>query len=402
MRRLRRTRLGAAIVIAGACLSPSTHAIDEAEQRERIAHEAGMFETQLRNGAQLYGDAELDAYLNEITDRLFPDQKGRLRVRALKDPEFNAFALASGAIFFNTGALLRLQDEAQLASVLGHEGTHVTADHIYRSTRAAKDTSVVSLMGEVVAGAFGWPGGLASLAGFSSVAGFSRDHEREADLGGLERVVKGGYEPRAGAESFARLDRELTARRVNLGPYFFASHPRVKERVKTLGELVAPDAAPGERNVERYRAVTRRARMSALEQLQRAGDGAALVFLLGDEQLVDTLPPESRYYLAEGYRLRAQPRRNPPKDAPRGAEAAIARQRDLARAREEYLRTTREAPQFAPTWQALANQYLLAGDKAAALRNLERYVELEPDPARSGYARQSIESLRSQLGQEDP
>jgi beta-barrel assembly-enhancing protease len=141
-----------ALLSAAAWASPSAQALDEVEQRERIAHQASMFEARLRNGAQQFADPELDAYLNEILDRLFPDHAERLHVHALRDPEFNAFALASGAIYFNTGALLRLQDEAQLASVLGHEGTHVLADHIYRRVVGAKGTAAaVTIAGEVVA-----------------------------------------------------------------------------------------------------------------------------------------------------------------------------------------------------------------------------------------------------------
>jgi predicted Zn-dependent protease len=372
-------------------------AIEEAEQRERIEFETKKFEAQIEHSEILFDDPELNAYLQEVTDRMFPEMKGKLRVRTFRDPEFNAFAVATGGIYFNTGTLLRLDDEAQLASVLGHEGTHVTGDHMYRHVKTAKSTSVITLLAGITAAGFGVPPDLVSIIAYSSMAGFSRSFERESDRGGFDRMVAVGYDARAGAEAFARLERELTARHVGQGPYFFASHPAVKERVETLTEFGGESPPPGERYVDRYREVTLRARMNALEQIHRAGNGKVLVFLLEDEKLLGTLPPHARFYLADGLRLRAEKAKKDSKDRRSPAEIEAQRAADAARALEEYERTIVESPEFGPTWQALAMHHYRAGDKARALELFRRYVERVPDPKQSGYARQYIEALDKEL-----
>ena len=127
----------AAVALLALCAG-TAHAIEEQEQRARIEFETTKFEHQIEYSELLFKDPALDDYLQEVTDRMFPDMKGKLHVRTITDPNFNAFAVSTGGIYFNTGTLLRLDDEAQLASVLGHEGTHVTADHMYRSVKTAK------------------------------------------------------------------------------------------------------------------------------------------------------------------------------------------------------------------------------------------------------------------------
>lgn len=375
----------------------AAHAIDEQEQRDRIEYETKKGEYQIEHSELLFKDPELNAYLQEVTDRLFPDMKGKLHVRALRDPNFNAFAVATGGVYFNTGTLLRLDDESQLASVLGHEGTHVTGDHMYRSVHASKSASVITLLAELTAAGFGVPPELVGLVGYSSMMGFSRAYEREADRGGFDRMSQAGYDLRGGALAFERLDRELDARFVSQGPYFFASHPAVKERVANLIEFGGGAPPEGEKYIDRYQAVTLRARMDALRQIHRGGDGRTLVFLLEDEKLLNSLPPEGRYYLAEGFRLRSEKARRPGKDKRTREEIEAQRDSDAARANDEYRLTLEQAPEFAPTYEAMAMQYFRIGDKGRALDLFKRYVELNPDPKQTGYARQYIEMLSKEL-----
>lgn len=373
------------------------NAITEAEQRARIEYETSMGERQIESNELLFKDPELNAYLQEVTDRLFPEMNGKLHVRAIRDPNFNAFAVATGGVYFNTGTLLRLDDESQLASVLGHEGTHVTADHIYRSVLAAKKTAVVNIIASVTAAGFGVPPGLVGLVSYSTMQGFSREHERESDRGGFDRMSKSGYDLRGGALAFGRLDRELDARFVSKGPYFFASHPEVKERVANLTEFGGASPVEGEKDTDRYLAVTLRARTDALRQIHRGGDGRTLVFLLEDEKLLKSLPPEGRFYLAEGFRLRAEKARRPGKDKRSKEEIEAQRASDAARAVEEYKLALEQAPDFAPTYEALAMHHYRNGDKARALELFQRYLELNPDPKQNGYARQYVEMLSKEL-----
>lgn len=363
----------AALLLGGllAAVPPVYASLTEAEQRARIALEVSDSEERLQNSGLLVNDPALNAYLQEITDRLFPDHKSELHVRAFLDSEFNAFTMPSGSIYFNTGALLRIRDEAELASVLGHEGTHYTADHAYRERVHNKHAATAALIGNLALPI------LSSVIGVSSMAGYSRDNEREADQGGFDRMSRCGYDPKAGSELFGLLDRELTVRAMTHGGYFWADHPAVKERITNLSVMATAHPAGTERNQDRYLAVTEHARLQALSTIHRRLDGKLLVFLLGDEKLVDSLPPRAHFYLAEGYRLR-------------GSAG------DGERALAEYASAINLAPEDPEAYQALGLRYMHDNKKSDALAMLRKYVELEHDPARSAYAQQYIQTLQGE------
>jgi len=356
--------------------SPAAEA--EQETRRRLDFTTAQMEREIENSGLLYAEPALDAYLQSVLDRLFPDKAGQLQVRVLRETDFNAFALANGHIYFNTGTLLRLDDEAGLASILGHEGTHVTEDHVFRFLQTVKRGSVVTNAVDIV----GWSVGLpvvGALLGVSTMMGFSREHERDADRGGFRRMLDAGYDPRAGGETFARLARELRARKIRQAPFFFASHPAVMDRVASFEKLSREAAVQGDRHRGEYAARTLAVRLDVLASIHQAGDTKLLLFLLDQERMVDSLPPESRYYLAEALRIR-------------NADG------DAARALGEYERALGEAPDFAPTHFALGALYLRAGQRAGARARFERYLALAPDGNQAAYARQYL----NQLARESP
>src|SRR5687768_11889412 len=134
-------RMRAFAVLATAALvsaAAPSYALKEEEQRARIEYQANEATHVIQELGILYGDAQLDGYLQGIVDKLYPEQAGKLQIRAFKSSPFNAFAMPNGRLYIHTGTLLRLRNEAELASVLGHEGAHFTGDHIYRSVSSAK------------------------------------------------------------------------------------------------------------------------------------------------------------------------------------------------------------------------------------------------------------------------
>lgn len=360
-----------------ACNRPAS-AIDEAEQRERIEFQVRTVEHELEIGGHLYGDAAIDAYLQSVLDRLFPENQGRYRIRAYRDSEFNAFAVATGNLYVNIGALLRVRDEAELAAVLGHEGGHVLKDHTYRQVRSSKAMGVVGtiLSAGLIAG-IGIDPGIGAIASYSSMAGFSRDYERESDRVGFERSIAAGYDPRAGARIFDRMAREMETRKIDHGPYFFASHPRLKERVESFNAL-ARDAPEGVTRRDEYVAATEAARRAALDMLVAGKNGLELVFVLTQDDLASELPPTGVFALGEGYRLRNLP----------GDE-------DLAAA--QYRKSIEQFPDFAPAWGALGRLDARHGDKAAAITHLERFLALAPDAQEAPFARQTLDRLRNEV-----
>ena len=203
-------------------------AFKPANDERRLWDQAKEEERKLRDKATLYQDPLLEDYLNQVAGRLAPPEvKGqeaiRLRVHAIKDPTLNAFTFPTGSIYVHTGLLARLENEAQLAVVLGHEETHATHRHALEFQRSARNKAigfslaslaasiviaeqagkkaergnwggayVLSQVGNIIAGL-----GL-QLAYMAAVNGFGRELEREADEVGLERTVAAGYDPRQG------------------------------------------------------------------------------------------------------------------------------------------------------------------------------------------------------------
>lgn len=117
-------------------------------------------------------------------------------VVVFRDPAINAFALPGGKIGVYTGILSVANTADKLAAVIGHEIAHVTSRHgnerVSQSTIAQGGLSVIQGMGyESAAGALG------AGATYGVILPFSRKHESEADLLGLEIMSKAGFNPQA-------------------------------------------------------------------------------------------------------------------------------------------------------------------------------------------------------------
>jgi predicted Zn-dependent protease len=117
-------------------------------------------------------------------------------VRAYRDADFNAFAVATGNLCVNTGALLRMRNEAELDSVLGHEDGHVLGYHMYHGAVNAKTLGALgTVLSAGITLAIGFDPAFGAPAAYSSMAGFSRDYQREADRFGFDRSARVGYGP---------------------------------------------------------------------------------------------------------------------------------------------------------------------------------------------------------------
>jgi len=78
-------------------------------------------------------DPDLQAYIDAAGNRVLGDrpvpEKVTYRFLVLRDPMVNAFALPNGSVYITTGLLALLENEAQLAGVLGHEAAHIYERH---------------------------------------------------------------------------------------------------------------------------------------------------------------------------------------------------------------------------------------------------------------------------------
>jgi beta-barrel assembly-enhancing protease len=353
------------------------HAITEQDQRARILFQTREQESQLETRGLLYGDAALDAYLQSVMDRLYPEKRGQYHMRAFRDTEFNAFAVATGNVYVNIGALLRLRNEAELAAVLGHEGGHLAGDHMYRGITASK--SAARMSSALTLGLTTTLPGLGMLVSYSTMAGFSRDFEREADHTGFERLTAAGYEPKAAAPVFERMAREVADRKIKQPPYVFADHPKLLDRARNFAAFAA-GSPTGELRRDEFIAATQAARVAALEQLHERNDGAELIAVLGEDGRTAEFGPSGEFLLGEGYRFRA-------------ADG------DERLALEHYTRSIEQYPDFGPAYGARGRLHARRGERDLALSDLERFVTLAPAARETPFALQTIDRLKKESTQ---
>lgn len=238
-----------------------------ADERE-IWFEAQAEEEQLLEEAWIYDDPLLVEYLEDVVAGLNPPTMAanpeiRYRVVVLEDPTLNAFAYPHGSIYIHTGLLAQMENEAQLATVLGHEMSHVENRHMVRYRRSIHNKevtlAVVSVAAAVIlaneqadawhrgdygdAHRIGILGELLvhlglNLAFVASVNGYGRDLELEADEGAFAKLQARGYDLREAPKIYEGL-RDNHGQRGDLEVFFFGSHPRLGKRVTHATKWVA-------------------------------------------------------------------------------------------------------------------------------------------------------------------
>lgn len=207
---------------------------------------------QLRHDFGVYQDKDVTTYVS-LVGSLLAQASSRPRLDwqfiILDTDGVNAFASPGGIVHITRGALGLIRNEAELAGVLGHEITHVTAKH---TVRAIQKNRVVSLTAEEVGGSGGLTQSvLSKLAGaaYKNIISnaFDRDDEVEADSVGITLASKSGYAPGALADVLKRLeDRNKTQEQPN---GMFASHPLIKDRIATISGVVKDSKLAGSATV---------------------------------------------------------------------------------------------------------------------------------------------------------
>src|SRR5262249_54878822 len=135
-------------------------------------------------------------YLKAVPDS--DPSKLNFRFFVIINKEPNAFALPNGIFVIHSGMFNVVENEAQLAAVIGHEIAHATQEHTWRKLNYQKNTRMALTIASAVASAYG-ARNLAEIANMVEGAirnGYSRAMENQADRIGLEYMVRSGYDPR--------------------------------------------------------------------------------------------------------------------------------------------------------------------------------------------------------------
>jgi len=207
---------------------------EDSEEHQKIV-EAG----------QIYDDPELQAYVDRVGQHLVansdtPDKQFTFTV--LDTPMINAFAAEGGYIYVSRGLMPYLDNEAELAGVLGHEIGHITARHHGRRQTASIASQVVAVTAYILTGS-GDVADASTMYGAELISGYGRDMELEADGLGSEYMYRSGYDVDALLEVIGVLKNQEQYQRVKaktggkpVGTYhgLYATHPRNDQRLQTV------------------------------------------------------------------------------------------------------------------------------------------------------------------------
>lgn len=254
--------LGAAgVSLQGCATSPVTGknilvGMSEAQERQVDAEVSPhQFSTDL--GA--IQDGEINDYVSEV-GRQLAEHSHRPQMpysyRVLNANYVNAYTFPGGAMGLTRGIMTELEDEAELAALLGHETGHVNARHAAQRQGSAMlaQAAVVGLAVATADSKWGSLAGLGGTIGASALlASYSRDNEREADALGQEYMVRSGY-PATGMVKLQQMLVDEEKRQPSLLETMFSSHPMSTERRNTARELAETRYADSNgRDVQRER-----------------------------------------------------------------------------------------------------------------------------------------------------
>jgi predicted Zn-dependent protease len=329
----------------------------------------------LRQSDQLYLDEPLRQYVQNVMDRLFPEFKDRIKVQLLKAPYLNAFALPDGSIYINAGILASFENEAQMATVLAHEGIHFVNRHGAKQRINRKNSAgaavLIGLAGVPIVG---------EVLALSSISGYSQNLEREADYEGFSRLKAANYDVREAKKIFEKMLTEVEINKIEQ-PFFFSTHPELQERIKNFEKLSLDFQPSGSRiGHEDYQAFASGIRLSALKEKLQRGMHASIIHELTLENWQSYYPRQAQFFLGEAYRLRQE-------------------NDDLEKAESTLLNFIGHSQSYTDAYLSLGIICLKKGRYTDAKGHFQTYLARKPDTKDSDYVFQYLKQTEEGLKQ---
>jgi predicted Zn-dependent protease len=365
---------------SGARLAPiGQDGFQPEEDEARLWKESRELQMRFDRSGLVYEDVVVTAYVNQVALKIIPDsvtKEIKFDIKILKHPTPNAFALPHGALYIHTGMLAQMENEAQLAAVIGHEVSHIVHRHTVQSFRTAKQAAAVSS----TLGVIGAPAGvyglgvvlLGTVGALAAVSGYSQTLEAEADTEGLRLMVNAGYEPTDAVKVFENLKRYVEKAEIK-EPFFFSTHPRLEERITSYQHLLDTEyrGRTGWQAKEDFMATV--APVILENAFFEMAKGRYTLAQESIENRIGLEPGNSKahFALAELYRQR-------------GLEG------DQARAENEYDIAIDLNPQFAEPHRGIGLIYFKSKRTDLARRHFEKYLELNPGAKDRAYIEQYL------------
>ena len=228
--------------------------------------EAGIgkqVDAEVRQSNKLLPDSAWQAYLAEVGKKIVkvcdrPNLDYHFAV--IESDQINAFATPGGYVFFYTGILRMMDNEAEMAAVMAHEISHVVGRHSVKHLQIAYGGALglQLILGDQ---SNKLAGEIAATVMILAMTGYGRSHELEADEFGVYYMQKAGYNPKAAKSMFEKLSQLSGSARQGFFESLTATHPDTQERLARIDAEIASfsrsvDSLPV--NQSRYQLMKRR------------------------------------------------------------------------------------------------------------------------------------------------
>src|SRR6266513_288832 len=249
MKRVRRWTAGfaasgfaIALLAAGCARNPATGANELMLVSESQEIQMGQqADSQVIQSIGLYPDPALQSYIGDLGKKLAANSERPSlpwTFRVVDDPAVNAFAIPGGFVYVTRGLLTHVTNEAQLATVMGHEIGHVTARHTAHQISREQVASLGLAVGSIASSQVAKYAGVASQALGVLFLKFSRDNENQADELGVRYSSRAKYDSRQMVDVMQMLDR-IEAQSSGRLPEWLATHPNPGNRVEHINAVIA-------------------------------------------------------------------------------------------------------------------------------------------------------------------
>jgi predicted Zn-dependent protease len=368
----------------------------EGEEAQFMAA-AGQEVDQIKRQIKGIQDPELQSYVERVGRSLVPKwvdaQQFNFTFTLIADPSLNAFALPDGTVVVHSGLVAALENEAQLAAVLGHEIAHATHRHGYRGYKDQQSKQKWFGLGSMIAGlvvgsqtdspAAGLITGVGSqLALGAAVNGHGRKLEDEADVVGLYYMVEAGYDYQEAPEVW-RVFNQYTKDQNKVENWFFSDHSTHAARIKNLTKSINADyrgSVPRDKlrtgEEEHQQAVARLKQQNAMANFQKKEFAQAKRSLAAS---LDRNPRDANAHYNMGRVLWAE-------GGARNAQEVL----------DHFANAVQLEPNAAAPWRDIGVVFYELRDMNRAAMAFENYLKLAPDGPEAPRIRAFLEVLREQ------
>lgn len=197
--------------------------------------------SELKTKSKINKDKKLNSYVQCVANQIIKAMPAKYQVNpwevvVFEDDQVNAFALPGGKIGVYTGLLLVAENQHQLGAVLGHEVGHVMAEHANERLSSSKAVEGIMSVTDLALTAMNtrYKSEISGALGVGAQLGvtlpYSRAHESEADLIGLDLMARAGFNPQESVKLWQNMEKNGSGST----PQLLSTHPVPENRIKAL------------------------------------------------------------------------------------------------------------------------------------------------------------------------